>query len=556
MFLQITNKDTLGNIATSGSMTNTTTMYLLIAVLAFGLLFYFIFKGKKTRPKKYYSSTSSKPKPIPILTKEVKKEIDIDVPDNRIKLKSIVVPDNIAIELKEPKVIPKEEIKIPTKIVEPVVIPEPEEQTKEKYIGYNPINLFAQTEPYSFPYVIMPPPNCVIKFPRKGRTGRKGFKEEAFKTSIEKYFRNSHQVYDDRLLLTKNNSNAYEPDFVLVNEKNGVNIFLDIEIDEPYEGINDIENRKSTHYQYADTNRNNAFKNRGWIVIRFAEIQVHQQPDSCCKFITDVLKSIHTEYSFPAFSQSVPKINPVKQWTNAEARLWSVEKYRERYLGIERFGVTANEKSLIELEETILGETIEEQVKDDEIKLFKFQEKPLDAFNKIFKATTFGKYISFSIRNKKTIFKPTHVNEHEVSGFCYVKNVKRTYPLTSLENLEIKDNYYTVRVAGPTIGIAKVSSIVNTAIEYKKYIRMKYTRASWQQMLVDIETGELILDRIEAEESIRTISDVQLAINALSEDHIEAYRLNSNYLTAYCNKREEQRTFRFDRIGEIEILDL
>ena len=85
---------------------------------------------------------------------------------------------------------------------------------------------------------------------------------------------------------------------------------------------------------------------------------------------------------------------------------------------------------------------------------------------------------------------------------------------------------------------------------------MKYTRASWNNYIADTETGELILDRIEAEESIRTITNVQLSINALAEEHIMAYNLNSNYITAYCNKRNEQRTFRFDRIGEIEILDI
>lgn len=46
---------------------------------------------------------------------------------------------------------------------------------------------------------------------------------------------------------------------------------------------------------------------------------------------------------------------------------------------------------------------------------------------------------------------------------------------------------------------------------------------------------------------------VQLSIYALARERIEAYNLNSNYITAYCNKREEQRAFRFDRIGQIEI---
>ena len=51
--------------------------------------------------------------------------------------------------------------------------------SKPKYIGYNPINIFTQTEPLNYPYVIMPSKSgCVIKFPQKGRTGRKGYKED------------------------------------------------------------------------------------------------------------------------------------------------------------------------------------------------------------------------------------------------------------------------------------------------------------------------------------------------------------------------------------------
>ena len=173
-------------------------------------------------------------------------------------------------------------------IIPPSVKPIPPEPkpSKPKHIGYNPTNIFAQTEPLNYPYVIMPSrPECVIKFPQKGRTGRKGYKEESFLQFIQKYFRDTFKIYDDRYVLAK--TNRYEPDFSLLNEKEGINIFLDIEIDEPYEGINDVNNRKATHFQYADTNRNNEFKNRGWIVIRFAEIQIHQNPEGCCLFIAE-----------------------------------------------------------------------------------------------------------------------------------------------------------------------------------------------------------------------------------------------------------------------------
>ena len=133
-------------------------------------------------------------------------------------------------------------------------------------------------------------------------------------------------------------TNRYEPDFSLLNEKEGINIFLDIEIDEPYEGINDVNNRKATHFQYADTNRNNEFKNRGWIVIRFAEIQIHQNPEGCCLFIAEVIKSIYPQFNIPQDLVTAKRLEPIQQWTKELALTWSKEKYREQYLGIDRFG--------------------------------------------------------------------------------------------------------------------------------------------------------------------------------------------------------------------------
>lgn len=548
-------KDTLSNIADTNNSNDY--LFVVIGVIIFlGLLYWFLKPSKeKTQEIKTKEGVDADKKEEVAIADTVSKSHKYH--KNNIVLKTdrgqneetIVTSNEASIEIS------KEVAKPPIKEIEKVTIEE-EEQTKEKYIGYNPINIFAQTEPLYFPYVMMPKPNCVIKFPRKGRTGRKGFKEEAFKEYINKYFKSNYQVYDDRFVLVANNSKPYEPDFTLINEKEGINIFVDIEIDEPYEGTNDIENRKPTHYKYSDANRNHAFTNRGWIVIRFAEIQVHQQPDACCKFIAHILKSINPQFSIPQLLLNQDKIEPIIQWTEEEAKQWSLEKYRERYLGIERFGITSNNNVIQDFEETELEKAIEEQVEDEVIKVDNQAEVSFTKLSKLLMAAVTGKYASFTINGEKRLIKPTYVYDHETSGFCYVKNEVKTYSMTEIENVEIKDNYYTLRVLSPNIGVDKVSNIINTAIEYNKYIRMKYTRIAWQNMAVDTETGELFIDNVEAEESVRTISNVQLSVNVLSNEHIENYRLNGNYLTAYCHKREEQRTFKFDRIGEIEILDI
>lgn len=548
MLQLIWNKVKTDGLSLINGQTNSSLLLMTICILTVLIIFFLILRHKK------------KQKPIEtthiIQEPESDKSLEqrISTPKT-IKSEDRIESNTIISEIKESKPI---EEKVTIVKPEPITLIDEEEHSKEKYIGYNPINIFAQTEPLNYPYVLMPKPKCVIKFPRKGRTGRKGYKEEDFKTYIEKYFRNSFQVFDDRFILTKNSKTPFEPDFTLIDEKNGINIFIDIEIDEPYEGLNDIKKRKATHYQYSDNNRNNAFKNRGWIVIRFAEIQVHQEPNSCCCFIADVIRSINSEFQIPDSLLESNKVTLVKQWTKTEAEQWSIEKYREKYLGIESFGITQENQVTI-IEETELGDKIEENVQD-EIESHFIQ--PVDQIStnykldQIYSAVNSKKYLSFKYQNVPTITKPIKVSETELIAFCYIKNCEKVFDIYEMSNVILKDNYFTLRVAGPVIGLDSVTSVVNTAIDYQKHIRMKYTRASWTNMFVDPETGELLLDKIEAEESVRTINNIQLSINSLTKEHIELYRLNSSYITAYCNKRDEQRTFRFDRIGEVEILDL
>ena len=416
--------------------------------------------------------------------------------------------------------------------------------SKPKYIGYNPLNIFAQTEPLNYPYVIMPSKSgCVIKFPQKGRTGRKGYKEDDFLQYIRKYFKETFEIYDDRYVLTK--KNRYEPDISLLNEKNGINIFLDIEIDEPYEGINDIKNRKPTHFRFADVNRNNEFKNRGWIVVRFAEIQIHQNPDGCCRFIADVIKSIYPQFNIPLGLMVAKRIEPVLQWTKELALNWSAQNYREQYLGIEQFGYMP----IIQETDFVLiqDEEIEKEVVDD--KSISLSEKNgISTFpqNIIDIAIRTNKYIVFQYEKDKTIVKPTKCKENVIAGYCYVKNMIRSFDISKMEDIHLKNEYYTLRLSASELGIQTVANMMNIIIPDHKYVRMEYTKPARSFVDMDTETNELIQKQTKAETSIRTISDIQLDTEGWGE----------NYIRAYCHKREEERTFYFGRISLLEILDL
>lgn len=210
---------------------------------------------------------------------------------------------------------------------------------KIKYIGYEPNSIFKQSTPTNYPIVSMPLAKSVIKFPRKiaeGRIGIRGYKETDFDIYIKRYFSDTGalEFFNDRFLFISNNTKPYIPDHVLTDEKNNLNLFIDIEIDEPYDGIG----RLSTHEKGKDNSRNTYFNERGWLVIRFAEIQVHKNILGCCKYIAKVIKSINPNFQIHEDLQSAIDIFAVPLWQKLEAEKWAKEKYRETYLGIYSFG--------------------------------------------------------------------------------------------------------------------------------------------------------------------------------------------------------------------------
>jgi hypothetical protein len=217
--------------------------------------------------------------------------------------------------------------------------------TANKTISFIPVRTFEQAPPISFPYVQMPKAGAMIKTPKKGTRGRKGHKEETFGMCLKKHFCENMSILNDRSLVAR--QAVYTPDFCMVYDPTGKRILVDIEIDEPYEGLNELT-RKVTHFANSDIKRNTYFAGNGWIVIRFAEIQVHQSPNSCCRFIADVLKSIVPDYYYPNTLLTTKRPESIKQWSKEEAEEMSKNKYREAYLGISNFGTTKKTNDLFE----------------------------------------------------------------------------------------------------------------------------------------------------------------------------------------------------------------
>lgn len=198
-------------------------------------------------------------------------------------------------------------------------------------IGFDPSRLKARRD--AFPKLIFPRPNAAVQPPRTGRNGLKGYKEEDFHDHLLLHFGERFEVRDDLILAVTGGTRAYEPDLVLHDP--ATRLYLDVEIDEPYNG----HTRRPTHCAGDDDLRDDHFASRGWIVVRFPEILVHERPDTCCYLLAAVLAHLLPEYSIPAALRDGPKIPQVDPWDALQAQRWAKERFRERYLGITSFGI-------------------------------------------------------------------------------------------------------------------------------------------------------------------------------------------------------------------------
>ncbi len=164
---------------------------------------------------------------------------------------------------------------------------------------------------------------------------RKGVAEKKFLLRLKYYniFADKAKSYKDKIhsnytINFNKDSTAisFLPDITYYNQENG--LCIDIEIDEPYVGSTGTP----IHYiESKDYLRDKFFNENGWIVIRFAEAQVVNEPFICCKIIDEVIDKVLLTDS----DQEKTKIKHIKRWTKDEAHQMAFKRYRNSYLGIE-----------------------------------------------------------------------------------------------------------------------------------------------------------------------------------------------------------------------------
>jgi hypothetical protein len=78
--------------------------------------------------------------------------------------------------------------------------------------------------------------------------------------------------------------------------------------------------------------RDNYFIERGWIVIRFSEYQVHTQELECLNYIAQIINSVDKNYLIPSELITINKLKLEKLWDIVQAQKWEKAKFREEYL--------------------------------------------------------------------------------------------------------------------------------------------------------------------------------------------------------------------------------
>lgn len=138
-------------------------------------------------------------------------------------------------------------------------------------------------------------------------------------------------IYKNTAIPVLGESFCYLPDICLFWPSAG--IAVDIEIDEPYDGIS----REPIHYIESNDNiRNEYLASQGWFVIRFTEEQVVQNTKSCISYILHLLNMINMDAGQLKIllNDEVFQLPKQSRWRYDEALQFEKDKLREVYLGL------------------------------------------------------------------------------------------------------------------------------------------------------------------------------------------------------------------------------
>lgn len=172
-----------------------------------------------------------------------------------------------------------------------------------------------------YPHIFYPTVETVEKNLIDYKNYKMGFSESFFDQKLQRYFKNhilKNVVINDGKLY------PYQPDYVFYYDEH--DLYIDIEIDEPYE----YKSKKPIHLN--DDKRNNYFLNKGWHIIRFAEIQIVKYPELCCKIISQHIRNATGENIWIEGFHELEDLQIIKAWNVNESYDMAINSYRQTYL--------------------------------------------------------------------------------------------------------------------------------------------------------------------------------------------------------------------------------
>lgn len=192
-------------------------------------------------------------------------------------------------------------------------------------------NVIMESENFLLPFRMKKINSYLLKSekPRQFRGPlQKSITHTFFKNHLHNRF--SHHLFNNLYFKNYDYENLlYITDYVLYDIE--MNLYINIEVDEPYIGIDGTP----IHFEKSnDGERDDFFLSKNWIVIRFAEIQIIQNPNVCCDIVEEVITNLKSGFLKDDLSDN-HEIQTVKNWSKEDAHRLAFQKYRNTYLPLD-----------------------------------------------------------------------------------------------------------------------------------------------------------------------------------------------------------------------------
>lgn len=186
--------------------------------------------------------------------------------------------------------------------------------------------LFVQ-DSANYPICRIPKKGTIVRSHRFDKYIQSNADFSKFKYELEQFFSRDYIVSCDVRINTGGVNRPFDLDLALIHRKDA-GIRINIEVDAPYSFFS----REAKHCIGEDILRDDYFLDRGWVVIRFSEIQVHRNIEGCLRYVAELMSQIDTNFEVPLSFLNYSRIKDDPLWDLVQAQKWEKSSYRETYI--------------------------------------------------------------------------------------------------------------------------------------------------------------------------------------------------------------------------------